>query len=95
MIIFNYAGIIIAVIGFAVAFGIGTVVGTSAEGPLMMMAGPVIAMLDVVYRFKVPDGHWFIPHRGGSLFFLPVWAFGVLWFVLGIVYSVGGGGLIE
>ena len=47
MIIFNYAGIIIAVIGFAVAFGIGAIIGTSAEGPLMIIAGPLIAILDL------------------------------------------------
>ena len=89
MIIFNYAGIIIAAIGFAVAFGIGAIVGTSAEGPLMMIARPLVAILDFAYRFKSANGHWFIPHRGGSLFFLPVWVFGVLWFILGIVYAVG------
>lgn len=58
MIIFNYAGIIIAVIGFAAAFGIGAVIVTSAEGPLMIIAGPLIATLDLTYRFKSPDGHW-------------------------------------
>lgn len=92
MIIFNYAGIIITVIGFAVAFGIGALFGTSAEGPLMIMAGPVIVTLDLLYRFKTDAGHWFVPHRGGSLFFLPVWAFGVLWFFLGIAYTLGGDG---
>jgi hypothetical protein len=92
VIIYNYAGIIITAIGFAAAFGVGAIVGSSAEGPLMMIAGPSIALLDLAYRFKLENGHWFIPHRGGSLFFLPVWLLGALWFVLGIVYIVGGGG---
>ena len=91
MIIFNYPGIIIAAIGFAIAFGIGAIFGTSAEGPLMLIGGPIVALLDLGYRFTVKNGHWFIPHRGGSLFFLPVWALGAFWFVLGIVYTFGGG----
>ncbi len=91
MIIFNYAGIIITAIGFALAFGIGKIIGTTAEGPMMIIAGPLIAILDLAYRFKSAEGHWFTPHRGGSLFFLPVWAFGALWLVLGLIYAVGGG----
>ena len=79
------------VIAFAVAFGVGAVFGTSAEGPLMIVAGPLLAAMDIVYRLKSHDGHIYIPHKGGSLFFLPAWAFGALWFVLGIVYTVQGG----
>ena len=62
------------------------------DGPLMIIAGPLIAILDLAYRFKSKNGHWFIPHRGGSLFFLPVWTFGAFWFVLGIVYTLPGRG---
>ncbi len=91
MIIYNYPGIIMMAIGFAVAFGIGKMLGTSAEGPLMVIAGPLIAAMDLVYRFKSKDGHWFAPDRGGSLFFLPAWSWGVLWLVLGIVYTIQGG----
>ncbi len=90
MIIFNYAGIIMTVIAFAVAFGVGAVMGTNAEGPLMIIAGPLLAAMDVTYRLKTKDGHIGIPHKGGSLFFLPAWAFGALWLVLGIVYTIQG-----
>jgi hypothetical protein len=87
MIIFNYAGIAIAAIALAVGYGAGRLLGFSAEGPMMVVAGPITTALDLVYRLTKADGHWFVPHRGGSLFFLPVWCFGVLWFVLGLVYT--------
>lgn len=90
MIIFNYIGIIMTVIAFAVAFGVGAVFGTDAEGPLMMIAGPLLAAMDVTYRLQTKEGHIYVPNRGGSLFFLPAWAFGALWFVLGIVDTVQG-----
>ena len=90
MIIFNYIGIIMTIIAFAIAFGVGAAFGTAAEGPLMIIAGPLLAGMDIAYRLKTTDGHIYIPHRGGSLFFLPAWAFGALWFVLGIVYTIQG-----
>lgn len=90
MLFFNYAGLIMCVIGFAAAFGLGALVGESAEGPLMILGGPLIAALDLFYRSQTRDGHWCIPHRGGSLFFLPAWVLGIVWFVLGIVYTLRG-----
>ena len=90
MIIFNLVGIAMVVIAFVVAFAVGAVIGTDAEGPLMIIAGPLLAAMDIGYRLKTKDGHIYIPNKGGSLFFLPVWAFGALWFILGIVYTVQG-----
>jgi hypothetical protein len=87
VIFFNYVGIAIIAVAFAVAYGVGRLLGFSGEGPLMILAGPMIALLDLAYRFAKTDGNWLVPHRGGSLFFLPVWCFGVLWLVLGLVYT--------
>jgi len=88
MIIFNYIGIIICAVAFGLAFGIGKLLGVDGEGPLMMIAGPLVIALDFAYRLTAKDGHWIIPHRGGSLFFVPAWCLGVLWLVLGAVYAV-------
>lgn len=90
MIIYNYVGLIMAAIAFAAAFGVGALIGTNAEGPLMIIAGPLLAALDIGYRLATRDGHLYIPDKGGSLFFLPAWSLGALWFVLGIVYTVNG-----
>ena len=90
MIIFNLVGLVMFAISFGVAFLAGGITGTTAEGPLMIIAGPLLAACDATYRWKHPAGHWFYPDRGGSLFFLPAWTFGLLWLVLGIVYTVQG-----
>jgi len=41
IIIFNVQGIAMVAIAFAVTFGVGHLAGISAEGPLMMVAGPL------------------------------------------------------
>lgn len=92
MIIFNYVGLIISVIAFAMAFGIGKLFGAEMNGVHMIIAGPLVAAMDIIYRLKTEDGHLYIPHRGGSLFFLPAWTLGVFWFFLGIFYVVFGRG---
>lgn len=71
-IIFNWPGILIVAIAFAITFGIGRLAGISAEGPLMIIAGPLCAAMDLVYRFRHPEGRWFHPNQGGALFFIPV-----------------------
>ncbi len=91
MIVSNAIGLIMTVIALAVALGVGAVVGMDDEGPLMMLAGPLLATMDFAYRMTSLDGHIYIPNKGGSLFFLPAWAFGVLWLVLGIFDTVQGG----
>lgn len=90
IIIFNVPGIIMIAIAFAIAFGAGHLAGTSAEGPLMIVAGPLCIVLDLIYRFKRADRRWFSPVVGGALFFIPVWILGIIWLVLGIVYTVQG-----
>ncbi len=90
VIIFNLPGILMAAVAFGIAFGIGHLVGISAEGPLMMIAGPLCAAIDLAYRHRRPDRHWFHPGFGGALFFIPVWMFGIVWLVLGVVYTVRG-----
>lgn len=90
ILIFNGPGIVMAVVAFAIAFGIGKLTGTSAEGPLMMIAGPICIALDLAYRFQYSARRWFHPDAGGALFYIPVWLLGILWLVLGIAYTVQG-----
>ncbi len=65
IIFFNWIGAGICAIGFGIAFAIGFLAGTSAEGPLMIIAGPIIAALDIAYRLKSSKGHWIHPGGGG------------------------------
>ncbi len=87
-IVFNVAGLLMCIIGFASAFVIGHAVGIAAEGFLMMIAGPLCAALDLGYRYSRGERRWFNPRSGGTLFFVPVWIFGILWLALGIAYTV-------
>jgi hypothetical protein len=79
-------------IAFGIASGIGHLTGTSAEGPLMIIAGPLCAAMDLGYRFKHSGRRWFHPSLGGALFFIPVWIFGILWWVQGVADATQGGG---
>jgi len=106
LIVFNYAGLAMLLIGGLCAFGGGRLLGTQAEPPLMVILGIVVAALDVGYRLHLARASarrnaslveraqamgldWVRGSAGGSLFFLPTWAFGVLWFVLGTVRILG------
>ncbi len=90
IVIFNLPGIVFVVISFAIAFGVGHLAGTTAEGPLMMIAGPLCILMDLLYRLTRPERRLFHPSFGGAIFFIPVWALGALWLVLGIVYVARG-----
>jgi hypothetical protein len=91
-IIFNWPGIIMAAIAFAIAFGIGHLTGCTTEGPLMIIAGPLCVAMDMSYRFWVSGRRWFHPNCGGAIFFIPVWILGIIWLGLGIVYAIQGRG---
>lgn len=86
-IIFNLPGLVMLVVAFATAIGVGQLVGVSAEGPLMIIASPLLLAADLVYRGTRTDQQWFHPSGGGMLFFVPIWAWGIFWLVLGIVYA--------
>jgi hypothetical protein len=90
VIIFNWLGLAFCAVGFGIAFAIGYMLGITEEGFLMVIAGPITSAIDIVYRIKSKNGHWLNPNRGGSLFFLPVWCFGLLWLIFGIIYMIKG-----
>ena len=88
IIIFNWLGIGICAIGFGLAFLAQFFLGSMSEGQLMIISGPIITILDIVYRLRSEDKNLFKSLKGGSLFFLPVWCFGLLWLILGIIYTL-------
>jgi hypothetical protein len=85
-IICNALGVAFVGIGVAVSMSVTAIVGIHSEGGTMMILGPVVLVADLAFRLLHKDGHWLSPTRGGHLFFLPVWMFGLLWIVLGAVY---------
>jgi hypothetical protein len=90
ILVFNPPGIVMAILALGIAFGVGSLVGTRAEGPLTLIAGVMILIFDLAYRLLRKEGHWLIPNKGGSLFFLPAWVMGALWIILGIIYTIRG-----
>jgi len=90
IIIINWIGFVICAVGFGIAFVIGYVAGNSDEGFLMVIAGPIVAVLDIAYRFFSEKGHWLHPDQGGSIFFVPAWCLGTVWLILGIIYMTRG-----
>jgi hypothetical protein len=88
LIIFNIPGLIILLGAFGIAFGVGKLIGTTAEGPLMLIAAPLTIASDLFYRLKMRYGDLWRSAAGGSLFFIPVWILGVFWLVLGLVYTL-------
>jgi hypothetical protein len=79
----NVTGIIILAIGFGIAFAVGFLGGFNDEGRLMIIAGVLVSLIDFTMRVTRQDGHLFYPSRGGALFFIPVWIFGMLWVAFG------------
>jgi hypothetical protein len=87
----NVAGMIMFAIGFGVAALAQNVFGELPEGVLMMVAGPIMIALDLLYRARRPERNWWHFRSGGSLLFLPAWQLGTVWFMLGVCYVIRTG----
>jgi hypothetical protein len=100
MIVFNFPGIGMLIVGGFLAAGAELLFGFRAEPPFMVVLGLAVLPMDVAYRLHLSRDSaplraslqtrarsmgldWIRPTRGGSLFFVPVWALGALWLVLG------------
>jgi hypothetical protein len=86
----NLPGAVICGLAFAAAFGVGYLVGTSEEGSLMILAGPLCTVMDSSFRMRKAERRWFHPDAGGNLFFIPIWLLGIVWLALGIVDTIRG-----
>lgn len=82
----NLPGIAMAVVGFGAAFVARDLLRGLSEGVMMIIAGPLIVALDLLYRSRQPERDWWSFRKGGSLLFLPAWQLGALWLVLGVYY---------
>jgi hypothetical protein len=97
LLIFNIPGITMFLIAGAITLGVKRIPGFPVgQGPPTFLLGVLCIVFDLVYRlrnWKKYASHWALwihPARGGALFLLPVWGFGLLWVVLGIIYTIGG-----
>jgi hypothetical protein len=87
---FNMSGIIIFLLAFCIALGVGHLASVSDEGPLMMIGGPLCIAMDASLRLRNTERRWFHPHSGGSFVHIPMWLLGIVWLLLGIAYTIRG-----
>ena len=91
MLLFNRLGLVFFLVAFGSASGLAHLLGRLTEGIVMMIAGPLLAVLDAGYRrvrgrplLRPADG-------GGTVLLLPAWLWGLFWTGLGAWYQVGRG----
>jgi TM2 domain-containing membrane protein YozV len=88
MIVINLIGLLVAAISLGVGIGVADKLGSHGHGLAMMIAGPMMVVLDVGYRrFR---GLKLVGWRGPAIFWLPAWLWGLLWFGAGVTYVVRG-----
>jgi len=90
IVFFNFLGLGMFVASWTVAFIAADALGLAGEGPRMVVAGPMAVLLDGLFRWRHPAGHWLNPTGGGNVLFIPVWVFGVFWTLLGLTYCATG-----
>jgi hypothetical protein len=86
--IYNIPGLVVVALAFGIAIGAGWVTGVQDEGRLTLIGGVLTLAFDMAYRLLKKGGDLLTGSKGGSLFFLPAWGFGVFWIVLGIFYMM-------
>jgi hypothetical protein len=87
MIVFNFAGLVMLLVGFGAAYGLGLIAGRPSEDVLMVTSGPLLLAADLGYRFVRKAGQskwWLRPGVGGQLFYAPIWMWGIFWMALGL-----------
>jgi len=83
---YNKLGFLVFIVAFGAAYGILRTLGTDEEGLWMMIAGPLIALIDLGYRRVVGLKFFSDVSRGPAILWLPAWVWGVFWFGLGVFY---------
>ena len=83
----NFRGIALLVLGFGIACAIDNWLGLG-EGPRNMIAGSIVTASDLTYRLRSKNGHIFEHDGGGSFFFIPMWCLGIVWVIFGIVSTL-------
>ena len=86
---FNTAGTLMFLAAFGAAYGIMRGLGVMNEGLVMLVAGPLLAIADLLYR-RHKHVRLLRGAGGGTFLLLPVWLWGVFWTGLGAFYYVRG-----
>ena len=85
MLIFNYPGIGMAVLGVIISL----FATNSFHSPIGVSLGGLLAGATDFFMRKNNEGAWFHPAAGGHIWFIPIWVLGVIAIIGGIVAAVG------
>ena len=81
----NRVGFLTVFYGFALGYGASYILGYKDGELTEAIGGALIAATDLGIRVGRHRGKWLGRSSGGTLFFLPVFVFGILWSVLGTI----------
>jgi len=77
VIVYNRWGIVIAFTPL-IFIGICAVyMPDGTEWMLLGLWGITMVLSDLIFRMVSEDGHWIHPRRGGHIYFIPVWIWGM------------------
>ncbi len=81
----NQIGFLIVIYGFALGYGASYLWGYPGGELVTAIGGSLIAITDLGIRLGRHRSNWLARASGGTLFFLPVFLFGMLWIVTGMI----------
>jgi hypothetical protein len=87
MLIFNYPGIGMLILGFIIgAFATNSMHGS----PFGASIGGLVAGGIDFYLRSNNENAWFHPDGGGHIWFIPVWIIGAIAAIVGVIAALGG-----
>ena len=88
VLVFNVVGLVMLMVGALIGSAIAHGIHVSNIHIISLFSAPVVVLVDLAYR-RMRKASLF-GRGGGSLFFLPVWGWGVLFAVTAIVELARG-----
>ena len=86
---FNWIGLAMFVAALAATAAILHVIGTSGQGPAVLLGGALLVLLDLGVR-RANGARLFSGRGGGTIMYLPVWMWGMVWTGLGALDCLRG-----
>jgi hypothetical protein len=86
----NAVGFMIVAASFGPVWVVCQLLGEGRNAVILATGGPIALALDLGYRLRFSNGDLLRPGLGGKFLWLPMWGFGIFWFVYGLWQLVAG-----
>jgi hypothetical protein len=86
---FNLIGLAMFLLAIGAGVWLARALGSSSQALVMLFGGALLAVLDLVVR-SLRGVSLLRGAGGGKMLFLPIWIWGVVWTVLGVIDYVHG-----